>query len=284
MINGKTSIFNQQPCLFPKRYKQLSRTTKFTTMDLKIWTKRHFNENSKIEWPCPTCFSNSLNLIKGKLSSEENTASKNFRKENDYWEVDWIELIFNGQIICSNCKETIYFTGIGNPISYQYYDDKLDEYLETYVNTFTPTFFQPFIKLFKIPENCSTELKEEIENSFKLFWCDLQSCANKIRISLEIFLTEQKVKKFEIKNGKRIPISLHKRIEIYNHLEIKDLLLAIKWIGNSGSHVGSLETIDILEAYRLLEFSLNKIYNDESKEIKKISKGIIKRKGPLKRK
>lgn len=97
-------------------------------------------------------------------------------------------------------------------------------------------------------------------------------------------MNEQGVKKFEIKGGKRVPISLHKRIENCNHSEIKDLLLAIKWIGNTGSHIGKIETIDILEAYRLLEFSLNKIYNDEMKEIKKITKEINNRKGTRRRK
>jgi hypothetical protein len=253
-------------------------------MDLNIWTKRHFSENSKIEWPCPNCFNSSLTLVKGKIFSEESAASAKFRQENDDWEIEWIEYVFSGQISCKSFKETMFFTGIGNPEHFHNYDNYTNEHTEEYINIFTPTYFQPFIKLFKIPLNCPKELREEIENSFKLFWCDLQSCANKIRISLEIFLNEQKVKKFEIRSGKRQPISLHKRIEIYNHSEIKDLLIAIKWIGNTGSHVGNLETIDILEAYRLLEFSLNKIYNDDSKEIKKISKEIIKRKGPVKRK
>lgn len=252
-------------------------------MDLNIWTKRYFNENSKIEWPCPTCGSNSLNIIKDKLNFEETATSKKMRNQDDDWEIEWIEYVNSGQLTCNNCKEIIFFTGIGSPEQSGYYDQILDEYNEEYTNTFTPTFFQPFIKLFKIPENCSEELKTEIYHSFKLFWCDLPSCANKIRVSLEILMNEQKIKRYEIKNGKRIPISLHKRIENYNHIEIKDLLLAIKWIGNTGSHIGEIETIDVLEAYRLLEFSLNKIYNDETKELKKITKEIIKRKGTRKR-
>ncbi|KFC20416.1 DUF4145 domain-containing protein [Chryseobacterium sp. FH1] len=252
-------------------------------MDLNIWTKRYFDENSKIEWPCPSCNTSSLNLIKEKLHHEETASSKKFRSENEDWEIEWIQLVFNGQLTCKNCGEVVFFTGTGNPEHTGYYDQVLDEYNDQYTNFFTPTFFQPLIKLFNIPDKCSEELLMEIENSFKLFWCDLPSCANKIRISLEILMNEQGVKKFEIRGGKRVPISLHKRIENYNHSEIKDLLLAIKWIGNTGSHIGDIETIDILEAYRLLEFSLNKIYNDEIKELKKITKEINKRKGTRKR-
>lgn len=252
-------------------------------MNLSIWAKRHFNESSKIEWPCPNCKSSNLELQKDKLQAVESATSKNTRNKENDWEIEWIELIFCGYLICKNCTESVFFTGTGNPEHYQYYDNILEDYHEEYIQTFTPTFFQPFIPLFEIPEICSEELKNEINSSFKLFWCDLPSCANKIRISLEIFLNEQKVKKFEVKNGKRFPISLHKRIEIYNHSEIKDLLLAIKWIGNTGSHVGEIQTVDVLEAYRLLEFSLKKIYDDDTKELKKITKEIIKRKGTRKR-
>ncbi|AVR45432.1 hypothetical protein C7S20_09200 [Christiangramia fulva] len=84
-------------------------------------------------------------------------------------------------------------------------------------------------------------------------------------------------------NGKRKPISLHKRILIFDNKELTDLLIAIKWIGNTGSHLGDLETIDILEAYKLLEFALNRLYANPEKEIKKITKDINKRKGTRKR-
>jgi len=66
--------------------------------------------------------------------------------------------------------------------------------------------------------------------------------------------------------------------------DIADFLLAIKWIGNTGSHTGKLERIDVLEAYELLELSLNKLYDDTEIKLSKISKEIIKRKGTRKRK
>lgn len=253
-------------------------------MDINIWTRRHFTENSKIEWPCPNCEGKTLELIKSKFSCEETASSAEYRRENEDWEVEWIKLVFSGQLTCNTCHETIFFTGIGNPEHTGYYNYDSDSYNEQYENTYTPTYFQPSIPIFKIPDNCSSELKTEIKQSFKLFWCDLSSCANRIRVALEILMNEQGVKKFELRNSKRIPIKLHKRIELFNHPEIKDLLLAIKWIGNSGSHNGGLETIDVVEAYRLLEYSLNKLYNDDSKELKKITKEIIKRKGARRKK
>ena len=252
-------------------------------MDLKIWIKRHFNVDSKIEWNCPNCKSNSLKIIKEDFKSEETAESKEFRSKNDDWEVEWIKLTFNGKLLCKNCDENIFFVGTGNPEHNGYYDYELDEHNEEYVEHFTPTFFQPTINVFEIPEKCPNSIKNEIIDSFKLFWSDLSSCANKIRISLEVLLNEEKVKRFENSGGKRKSISLHRRIQLFSNIEVRDFLLAIKWIGNTGSHIGEIETIDILETYQLLEFSLNKLYNNEEKEIKKITKEIIKRKGTRKR-
>lgn len=141
----------------------------YKKMELNIWTKRYFDDNSKIEWPCPSCNTSSLDLNKDKLNHEETASSKKFRSENEDWEIEWIQLVFNGQLTCKNCGEVVFFTGTGNPEHNGYYDQVSDEYYEEYTNSFTPTFFQPFIKLFNIPDKCSEELKVEIENSFKLF-------------------------------------------------------------------------------------------------------------------
>ena len=93
-----------------------------------------------------------------------------------------------------------------------------------------------------------------------------------------------KVKKYTASRGRRISISLHDRIKLFPNVEVKDILLAIKWIGNSGSHSKSkLETIDIIETYKLYEFSLQKLFNNEEKVIKSIAKQINERKGTRKR-
>ena len=89
-------------------------------MELNIWTKRYFDENSKIEWPCPYCNTSSLNLNKDKLNHEETANSKKFRSENEDWEIEWIQLVFNGQLTCKNCGEVVFFTGTGNPEELKY--------------------------------------------------------------------------------------------------------------------------------------------------------------------
>ncbi|WP_426324353.1 hypothetical protein [Pedobacter sp. R-06] len=45
--------------------------------------------------------------------------------------------------------------------------------------------------------------------------------------------------------------------------EVANHLLAIKWIGNSGSHFNTLSEQNILDAYRLLKYALELIYQEK---------------------
>tara|TARA_A100000171_G_scaffold51888_1_gene67835 strand:- start:52 stop:831 length:780 start_codon:yes stop_codon:yes gene_type:complete len=256
-------------------------------MKLRDWHRNLFNKKSKIEWPCPNCGNSTLVLNADKFESNETAESKKARDDHDYWDYDWIRLIFNGILECQKCNETIVFNGYGNVEHRHFYDQVSDEYSEELVETYSPTFFLPPLHVIKIPANCPEMVRDEIIDSFKLFWFDLSSCANKIRTALEILLSEQKVNKTALtKKGNRRRLKLHERIIEYKkeNSEIADYLLAIKWIGNSGSHVGVLERSDILDAYEILEFSLNKIFDEKELKIKKMASEINKRKGTRKKK
>jgi hypothetical protein len=61
-------------------------------------------------------------------------------------------------------------------------------------------------------------------------------------------------------------------------------LLAIKWIGNSGSHGASLQRSDLLDAYEIFEIALTEIYDIDKKRADKLTKAINKKKGPLTKK
>lgn len=254
-------------------------------MDVNTWTKRFFTEDSQIDWYCPNCNTKSLQISKDKLVTEETQESHRMREKDEYWETEWIQLNISGQMQCKNCKEFVFFIANGNPEEYGYYDPDVDEYIKEIQVSFTPVFVYPTINIFQIPEKCPEIVQDEIKESFKLYWTDLESCANKIRISLEHLMDSFKVKKFNISTSKkRIPLTLHSRINLFPLSEVKDILLAIKWIGNSGSHSRkvTLEIIDIVETYKLYEYALQKIYNDD-KEINKIVKQINDRKGVRKR-
>lgn len=81
-------------------------------------------------------------------------------------------------------------------------------------------------------------------------------------------------------------MNLHERLLLlpkkYTH--IKEHLIAVKWLGNAGSHSGgSVTQYDVSDAYELLEFALRAIYDDSAKKLTMFANRVNKRKGPLKR-
>ncbi len=95
----------------------------------------------------------------------------------------------------------------------------------------------------------------------------------------------QRIRKWVKKanTNKEIKLSLHRRIAEFKikQPEIGEHIEAIKWIGNAGTHTSPLKLKDIILGFELLEYCLNSLYNNRSKEFLSISKKINKKRGPI---
>jgi hypothetical protein len=253
-------------------------------MNLKSLQNTSFTINNIPVWSCPSCNNGHLMLLAEQFHFEETKLSLSWRKDDD-WEPDFINYLFHGTLRCKNCGDYITFLGTGSVNHDYFYDQISKEYEEAYIDTFKPLYFNPPLNLIQIHEKCPENIIDEIRDSFKLFWNDLPSCANKIRSSLELLMDHQNVNKTFLQGSKRRKMSLHNRIIKFKNKkpEIADYLLAIKWIGNTGSHVGELNETDIIDAYELLELSLNLLFDKNIEKLKKITKEINKRKGTRKK-
>jgi len=254
-------------------------------MDVKVWNKRFYYENSILNWNCPRCNSKSLEILKDELIIKETQDSLEMQAKTDYWETEWSILNVSGQIQCRSCQESLMFIGKGSYEENQYFDHEIEDCVTDYNLLITFLFIHPIVNIFNIPSSCPSLVRDKIVESFTVYWSDLESCANKIRISLEYLMDAFKVKKTLItKKGTRDSITLHKRIELFPNKEVRELLLAIKWIGNVGSHSKTkLEILDILETYKVYENVLEKLYANEGKLIYRIAQQINKRKRVRKR-
>jgi len=156
---------------------------------------------------------------------------------------------------------------------------------QTYKSKYRIDYISIPIKLINLPENIGNELKSCIESSFMLFWVDPNSCANKVRTVIELVMNDIKIPKTIInKNHKRKTYTLHQRIELFQNRkpELGEKLMAIKWIGNFGSHSIDLMTRnDLIDGYEILENVLFNLYNKDSKRIDKLTKIINKIKKPI---
>ena len=242
-----------------------------------------FSQSEMPVWNCPYCLDGILKLNKNSLNIKETEESKSYHKHEDF-EPDWIRSNFSLELECDHCKERIF--SVGKTKFIEFMDDEYGPRLE---EGLIPLFFYPAIPLFKTSKNCPKDVQEQIESAFSLYWNDISASANRIRVVVEIILNHAKIKKGEkIKNsrnrGKIRKLSLHKRILIFKdkNQSIGEAMLAIKWIGNFGSHTDDLVQTDVLNAFELLEHTLSEVFDKKSEEIKKLSKNINKKKGPMK--
>ncbi|QRR00803.1 DUF4145 domain-containing protein [Dyadobacter sandarakinus] len=113
---------------------------------------------------------------------------------------------------------------------------------------------------------------------------DTASCANKVRVVVEKMMDDLKIKKTYTSSRSRKSYSLHQRIEFFKtkYPQFADSVMAIKWIGNSGSHNNDpINKNDILDAFEILNYVLADLYETHKKRIHRLTKTINKRKKPV---
>lgn len=247
--------------------------------------QQSFTVNSVPAWLCPTCRAGHLTLDKKHFLKKETARSQKWHVHPDF-EPDWVEHVFSCTFICNNlnCKEPITCSGTGSAAEIEYFDDELG-WIRGVADTFTPKYFDPPLLQIDIPDKCPLTVVIHLKKSFALFFADPGASLNCARAAVESLLTNLKVKRFSKSSGKpRRLLSLHQRILALptKFDSLRDHLLAVKWLGNAGSHDGDTPSAsDVQIVYDLLEHVLAEIYEDRSEKLKAIAKKVIKKKGPI---
>jgi hypothetical protein len=240
-----------------------------------------FNRKIWQDWdskkPCPKCEVGVLDY--GKKSGFIRSETEESKHMNSYGGYSYSDYVFSVHLNCNNCNETVVACGF---MSEENYPSGEEEMIKRAV---TPIAFYPAPKIIHVPSSCPQTVKNILEESFGLYWLNLASCANKIRVSIEVLLTELNIPLINVTKNGKAELSLHRRLEKFSELNpnVAQHLIAIKWIGNAGSHFSELKTKDVLDAYELVEFSLDRLYNDNEKRLIELSKEINKNKKPTKK-
>ena len=224
-------------------------------------------------------------LQKESLINHESAAS---RREHDHeaWEPDWIRSVFACVFRCNNeaCNEPVACSGAGRVNNFEGEDEELG-WVQVSEDVFTPHYFFPSLVLMDLPKACPESVTEYLRESFALSFADPGAALNCARTAVEALMTALGIKRFALTKGKKRPLSLHQRLQLLppKYQEQKDLLLAVKWLGNAGSHDGDkAATADVMLAYDLLEHVLSEIYEGKVKKLKAMAKKVNKKKGPAK--
>lgn len=242
-----------------------------------------FTRESTPDWSCPRCSKGLLKFVDGRFHAEERKDSREAHG-HEAWDPDWIEYVYSGLLQCrnENCGEFVSNSGTGGvDIDVVVGDD--GELEQVWRDFFRPKYFEPSLRIIDIPVECPDSVSAPLQESFRLFFGSPAAASNSVRIALEALLTELGVKRFNTKNSRRILLSLHFRISLLppKYSELRELLLAIKWLGNAGSHAESAVTIDdVMDAYELIDHVLQELYTQKAKKAKALAKLINKKKGP----
>lgn len=229
---------------------------------------------------CSSCARGHIEINKSNIINAE-TSSSRASKDHDAWEPWWITSRFCTIGVCNNkqCEEPFIISGISSP---EESNTHFTQYGPNYYERYKIQYMSPPPLFFEIPATCPNDVKQLIMESFMLFFINKGACVSAIRKSLEKLLDKLKIKKFQ-KTGPRKPISLHNRIEYFkkSNPEIGETLMAIKWIGNAGTHEDKIQNSDIESCYSIYKHALDEIYLKKTHAVRQLVKQINKKKKPV---
>jgi len=230
-------------------------------------------------WDCPTCKKGKIEIDFADIKIYETNESKKNRGGHEWGEdLSIIVKYFSGKMQCNNrwCGEIFAISGEITVV------DNDIEVAPPY-DRYYPKYIFPTLHFFELTDDIPYDIEDALKNAFKLFWTDNSACANAIRITIDEILNDKRILKTKLlKSKKRIKLTLHERIELFKkkNTEIANHLMAVKWIGNAGTHSEDIDTEDLLDGFDLLKYSLEKLYTSHDKEIAQLTKKINQRRKP----
>jgi len=230
-------------------------------------------------WRCPRCSQGGLVLSEETMHLTETAESASYRDHDD-WEPEWVTKRFIALAICDGCGEPVSISGT----TYVEPDDD-NSY---WISVLRPLYVLPAPHIVPRPDSAPDTVTKLLAEAEELFWIDPKAGGNAIRCVLEAILTDRGVKRFTIskKTHKRQPLPLHARIVEFGkgklNQSLAEKMLAVKWIGNSGSHDGDgPKQSDLFDGFDLLDHVLQEIYAKRTARLTSLAKRITKSKGPL---
>ncbi|APW14340.1 DUF4145 domain-containing protein [Salmonella enterica subsp. enterica serovar Muenster] len=230
-----------------------------------------FFHDMQVEWPCPKCHQKTLQIIKESFVLNDTHDTQKYRSE-DWFEPEMDSSVFSCMARCSRrqCGEVVACSGQSG--WEQGWDEERNDM--EYYQWHRPFTFFPSLHPFEIPEKCPKEITEPLEASFSIFLIQPGAAANLIRISVERMLTAMDVTE-RSDNGKRI--TLHHRLGMLPKLyeSFSKPLMAIKFLGNAGSHTyDEVKIKDIEDAFEIMEYVVNDLFSGRKESIEVLTKRL----------
>ena len=87
-------------------------------------------------------------------------------------------------------------------------------------------------------------------------------------------------------NGKYHSLTLHDRIETFSKTQSAEgeKLMALKWLGNTGSHQGDVSRDNLLNGFEILEFLLAELFEQRAVRVAELARELTKKHAPRRKK
>jgi hypothetical protein len=235
------------------------------------------------QWPqieCPVC---QVGVLSAEFLQQRPTEASMAEYRRRTHDASVIEGHFHGVLTCGfgQCGESVTVAGDFG-VDYDATDDGHTKEFEY----FRLRFATPALILIKPPPGTPPSVLAAIRSASSVLWTDPNAAANRLRVATEALLTAQKVRRTTInQQGKREALKTHARIVAFQKRQSKaaDALLAVKWIGNNGSHDSELSISDVLTGANMLSYALRILYDKADAEIEREVRKVNARKGVRKR-
>ena len=241
-------------------------------IDRDIW-RPQWHEGNYPSLPCPACGA-PLNFDEDSL---EVRMPEHNRKLAEFTDIDEALSRFCAWFVCghSHCTEVVSVSG---NCTYHYDYDHDGKTIT--VRKFHPKFLHPGPPVIWASNDVPEPIRNALRASFSLLWLNHEACVGRLRVVLELILEHWGVPA-ETHSGKFV--SLHKRIEnwrsLYGASGVAQSLMAIKWLGNVGSHETQMSRERLLDAYEILSRLLRQLFPPDERRLDDLANEIVNSKG-----
>ncbi|WP_195760561.1 DUF4145 domain-containing protein [Agromyces kandeliae] len=228
-----------------------------------------------VAWPrpmCPFCWEGHVAF--SEPSTDEDSASKRARA-NEYWEPEWISGRFISAGRCDNpeCEQTVKSFGV-----YSVGETTRHE-IPQYSAFYRVEYLSPALKLLALPEDVPGDVDDAIERAERVLFLDPGLAATALRASVERFLTHVGIPS-ERDNGGFM--TLDARLKEWKrqtgHDRAAALFLAVKWIGNRGTHeVSDLSVDDVIDGAEFIGEAFHALFTSPGLDAR--AQSVNERKG-----
>lgn len=242
-------------------------------MPMTISAPKYFSDLPEFEYLCPTCNVGFLVPDQSTFKSTEPVHSK-IAHSHEAWDPDWISYRFTVTCVCTkkDCGEHAFVSGTGS-VDQRYGDDGHPEYYDH----FSIMSFVPAPRLCHIPAGSPEKVVQYLEKSFALYWVDTAAAANALRAGLEALLDTLKIPRHKKNSkGETVYIALHARLESWaaSDKDHAELCLALKEVGNLGSHGDAVSAEHYLGALEIFSHVLADLFVNNAKKMKELAQSI----------